>query len=135
MQFRRQRQKGSIGLDMTPIIDTVFNLLIFFALSFNFGVNPGIQVKLPKASAEAVKKEKREVSVTITKDGEIMLDGSPITIDNLSWRFKTLCYENPDAMIIIFADRKTFHEKVVEVMDAAKSVGLSKLAIATTPKE
>ena len=136
MRFKRPRHKrGAIGLDMTPIIDCVFNLLIFFALSFNFGVTPGIKVKLPEATAEALKKEKREMTVSISKGGVFSLEGKAVTINDLSGEFKALYAINPDAMVVVQGDTDALHGKVVQVMDAAKAAGLNKLAIATRPRE
>lgn len=136
MRFRRPRHKrGAIGLDMTPIIDCVFNLLIFFALSFNFGVTPGIKVKLPEATAEALKKEKKEMTVSISKDGIFLLEGKTVTLNDLSREFKSLYAINPDAMVIVQGDTEALHGKVVQVMDSAKASGLNKLAIATRPRE
>ena len=136
MRFRKQRhRRGSIGLDMTPMIDCVFNLLIFFALSFNFGVTPGIKVKLPEASAEALKKEKKEMTVSISRDGRLSLDGTAVTLEDLAREFKALYAINPEAMVIVQGDEDALHGKVVKVMDAAKAAGLNKLAIATRPKE
>lgn len=136
MRFRKLRHKrGAIGLDMTPIIDCVFNLLIFFALSFNFGVTPGIKVKLPEASAEALKKEKKEMTVSISREGTISVEGKTLTIDDLAREFKTLYAINPDAMVIVQGDEDALHGKIVKVMDAAKAAGLNKLAIATRARE
>lgn len=68
MKFRT-RKREEIGLDLTPIVDTVFNLLIFFALSLNFIVLPGINIKLPKAKTQDLPSEKREANIVITKIG------------------------------------------------------------------
>lgn len=136
MRFSKpRRRRGVIGLDMTPIIDCVFNLLIFFALSFNFGVTPGIKVKLPEAAAEALKKEKKEMTVSISREGVITLEGKTVTINDLDREFKALYSINPDAMVIVQGDEDALHGKVVQVMDAAKAAGLNKLAIATRAKE
>lgn len=136
MRFRRPRhRKGVIGIDMTPMIDCVFNLLIFFALSFNFGATPGIKVKLPEATAEALKKEKKEITVSISKDGGFLLEGRSVTIGDLVREFKALYSVNPDGMVIVQGDAEALHGKVVQVMDAAKTAGLNKLAIATRPRE
>lgn len=120
---------------MTPIIDCVFNLLIFFALSFNFGVTPGIKVKLPEATAEALKKEKKEMTISISKEGIFSLEGKTVTINDLSGKFKALYAINPDSMVVIQGDTDALHGKVVQVMDTAKAAGLNKLAIATRPRE
>lgn len=136
MYFRKTRQKRTgINLDMTPMIDCVFNLLIFFALSFNFGVAPGIKVKLPEASAKALKKEKKEIIVSISREGNLSVEGKRVTIDELAAKFKELFNANPDASVIIQGDEEAHHGRIVQVMDRAKLAGLNKLAIATRPAE
>lgn len=135
MRFRKSRHsKGNVNLDMTPILDCAFNLLLFFALSFNFGVAPGIKVNLPKASAEALKKEKKDITIAISREGALSVDGKTVSLENLTKEFNLLYKINPEAMVIIQGDAEATHGKVVQVMDAAKSSGLNKLAIATKPK-
>jgi len=82
-----------------------------------------------------MKKEKKEMTVSISKEGTISLEGKTVTIDVLSREFKALYTINPEAMVIVQGDENALHGKVVKVMDAAKSAGLNKLAIATRPAE
>ncbi|MEQ9618793.1 MAG: biopolymer transporter ExbD [Deltaproteobacteria bacterium] len=131
MRFRPvKKTKNGIGstLDLTPIVDVVFNLLIFFALSLNFAATSGgINVKLPSAtSAEPVKTE--QVTINMTKDGKLFYNDKTIDIEGLRERLKGI--EDKDSIVIIRADDSVPHGKVVEVMDIAKSEGLSRLAIA-----
>lgn len=136
MRFSKPKHgRGSVTVDMTPILDMAFNLLLFFALSFNFGVSPGLKVKLPEASAEALKKENKEIIVSISSEGVLSIEGKSVNINDLTVRFKTIQSKNPDATVIIQGDAEARHGKVVQVMDAAKGAGLNKLAIATRPKE
>ncbi|MBI5892143.1 MAG: biopolymer transporter ExbD [Deltaproteobacteria bacterium] len=134
MHFKRP-EKHDIGLDMTPIIDTVFNLLIFFALSFNFGITPGIQVKLPSAKADVLKHEKKEVIVVVTKDGSIFLEQKRIDLDEILKEFKIIFRSNPDIALIIQGDEESLYGKVVRIMDFAKRAGITKIAVATRPEE
>ncbi len=134
MHFKRP-EKHDIGLDMTPIIDVVFNLLIFFALSFNFGITPGIQVKLPSAKADVLKHEKKEVIVVVTKDGSIFLEQKKIELNALLPEFKIIFSSNPDIALIIQGDEESLYGKVVRIMDFAKRAGITKIAVATRPEE
>lgn len=133
MHFKRPA-KHDIGLDMTPIIDVVFNLLIFFALSFNFGITPGIQVKLPSAKADVLKHEKKEVIVVVTKDGSIFLEQKKIELNALLPEFKIAQSSNPDIALIIQGDEEALYGKVVRIMDFAKRAGITKIAVATMPE-
>ncbi len=131
MKFRKQKNgKSGAGatLDLTPIVDVVFNLLIFFALSLNFAATSGgINVKLPSASsAEPVKTE--QLTVNLTQAGQVYYNDKEIDMDELAPKLQEI--EDKDSLIIIRADNTVAHGKVVEVMDIVKSEGFSKLAIA-----
>ena len=134
MHFERP-ERHDIGLDMTPIIDVVFNLLIFFALSFNFGITPGIQVKLPAAKGDVLKHEKKEVIVVVKKDGSIYLEQKKIILSDLLLEFRNVFRTNPDISLIIQGDEEALYGKVVRIMDFAKRAGITKIAVATRLEE
>ena len=134
MQFRRPR-KDDARIDITPLVDMVFLLLIFFMLSTSFVMSPGIKVNLPQASAEKVPQEKKEVRIIITEDTRIFLERRLVTLGELQESLMGVARKNPKTLVIIQADAKAFHGRVVEVMDIAKTSGLNRLAIATQPKE
>jgi biopolymer transport protein ExbD len=79
MQFRRPRRDDA-RIDITPLVDMVFLLLIFFMLSTTFIVAPGIKVNLPESSAEKVP---QEVQVVITEDNKVFVDGMPLDMGEL----------------------------------------------------
>jgi biopolymer transport protein ExbD len=126
-------------MDITPLIDVVLLLVIFFMLTTTFIGAPAIKVKLPTSSAKEISKERKEVKVTITKDGKIYADqtmggtGDPISLKELEKLLNKVARENRDTMVIVRADEDTTHGNVVAVMDVAKNSGLNKLAIATKP--
>jgi len=119
---------------MTPFVDTIFNLLIFFALSMNFLVNPGITVDLPDASAPQVARNDNDIRIVVTPAGEIHLDGAPVTLQALRERLGAMAGERGDAQVLIRADRRVPHGVVVAVMEAARTAGLTRLAIMTERK-
>ncbi|MCK5540028.1 MAG: biopolymer transporter ExbD [Deltaproteobacteria bacterium] len=135
MRFQT-RARDDVQLDMTPLVDVVFLLLIFFMLSTSLSVNPGIKIDLPKASAEQVKKKKITLRVAIEAGGRIFLEGKKLSLAQLREKFQAVDKkQRDDALVVIEADKKVYHGLVVKVMDAAKSAGLNKLAIATQPKD
>lgn len=134
MHFKRPERK-EISLDMTPIIDVVFNLLIFFALSFNFGITPGIQVKLPPAKADVLKHEKKEVIVVVTRDGSIFMEQKRMELETLLSKFKNLMRDNQDISLVIQGDESALYGRVVRIIDMAKRAGITKIAVATRPEE
>ena len=134
MQFRRPRRDDA-RIEITPLVDMVFLLLIFFMLSTTFIVTPGIKVNLPQSSAEKITQEQNEVQVVITEDNKVFVESLLVDMGGLEHRLTELAQRNPLTLVIIKADTKSLHGKVVEVMDIAKQSGLNRLAIATHRKE
>ena len=128
------RRLGALSnLDLTPMVDVVFNLLIFFALSLNFVTSSGgINVKLPEAStAKPIKAE--NITINLTKTGQIYYNKEVASIKQIRKKLKEV--KDKDSLVIIRADDQVEHGKVVEAMDVAKSEGFSKLAIAVQKEE
>ena len=131
MQFT-ERTKTDASLDITPIVDTVFNLLIFFALSLNFIITPGIKVNLPDAVTEEIIREREEVIIVMDKNDSIFINSNPVAIEQISSVLTESAQKNKDTLVIIQADQEVSHGKVVRMMDIAKRAGLTQLAIATS---
>jgi len=129
MQFKQKRKKD-INLDITPIVDTVFNLLIFFALSLNFTTTSSLHVNLPEITSGAPSAHVEQLTLQINESGEIYLNQVLVEIDALAQMLHTLGKKTPTPGIIIQADRFVPHGKVVQIMDICKKSGFKKLAIA-----
>lgn len=130
MRFRDTKRDTNIIINITPLIDIVFILLIFFAVTTSFVTPSSIKMDLPKAKGEAVE-DKKNIRVAVDSAGALYIDGEPIKDDELEGRLKTLKDLHPEATVIIEADEKAMHGKVVFVIDKAKSVDYTKFAIAT----
>ena len=117
-------------MNMTPLIDCVFLLLIFFMVTAVFSTAPGLKVDLPKAAESDMPPEK-DLNITITKTGEMDLNGEPVTMEQLEQRLREAKELYRSKVLIIKADKNCLHGIVVDVMDAAKGVGIDDLAIAT----
>ena len=115
-------------VDVTPLIDIIFQLVIFFMVTTNFITTPGIEVDLPRSSADTILREDNDLKVWVKSDGQVMLDEEPATLSALEQAFSSAA---KDAQVVIKADREVDHGRVVQVMDLARSHGLSRLAIAT----
>ncbi len=130
MRFRDTKRDTNIIINITPLIDIVFILLIFFAVTTSFVTPSSIKMDLPKAKGEAVE-DKKNIRVAVDSAGALYIDGEPIKDEELEGRLKTLKDLHPEATVIIEADEKAMHGKVVFVIDKAKSVDYTKFAIAT----
>ena len=133
MEFRKKR-RDVVTMDITPLVDVVFLLLIFFMLSTTFIVSPGIRINLPQAKAETVRHAKKDLRVKIDTKGNIRLGDQRISPEDLDAQFLEAARIDRDTMVVIEADENAAHKFVVDVMDRAKTSGLQRLAIATRPK-
>lgn len=134
MRFQKRTKRENPLLDITPIVDTVFNLLIFFALSLNFISTPGIRVDLPRSTAQEIARERKDLRVVITSTDQLYLNEKAISLRGLGEQFRKTAQADRQTQILIQADQRVAHGKVVEVMDLARAAGLSRLAIITQPK-
>lgn len=125
----RRRRNGGALVDLTPLIDIVFQLLIFFLLTTTFQNNPSFQVKLPKAKNTEVRQEPKAVVVTIGTDGKFEIEGRVISDDELESRLCNAANTDKSTGVNIRADASTQHQHVVKVMDLAKGCGLERLGI------
>ena len=127
----RDKKRGLTEINLTPLIDVVFILLIFFLITSTFVQNPGIEVQLPKASSAPPTSDQSSLVITVTDQGRIIHHGEAVGLDELKSRLEGLHAKSPDQLVIVQADQATQHGQVVEVMDLARTVGFSMLAIAT----
>ena len=130
---RREPRKARI--EIIPMIDTVFFLLVFFMMaSLSMTVYRGLPVNLPAAaSGQATRDDK--VAITLDREGRMYLNREPIMRDTLGGRLRALLSTNPDLVVMINADGEVLHRRVVDVVDVARTAGISRLAIAVVPAE
>jgi len=132
MRFRRN-QKPKLGIELTPLIDVVFLLLIFFMVSTTFVANPGIKVNLPEASSRPVSEKPETIEITLTKEKRVYLGGQEVALEGLKSGLAERVKQQGEApSLLIRADGEVAHAQVVFVMDQAYQVGISQLSIATT---
>ena len=118
-------------VDVTPMIDVVFQLVLFFMVSTTFIDSAGIQVELPKSNADVVVADQKDVSIWMTIDGKIFVGEKQVTKNGLPSALQAIAEDDPNTLIKIQADVGVTHGSVVELMDSARGAGLNRLAIAT----
>lgn len=130
MKFALARREDP-RIDVTPMIDIVFQLVLFFMVSTTFASAPGFEVELPSASSQTVVNQEEELEIWITLDGTVVVGDAPMeTMAFESW-LEDRAEKAPNAMVVLKADVGVSHGRVVEVMDLARTAGLTRLAIAT----
>ena len=130
-----RRRAAQAVLDITPLIDVVFLLLIFFLLTATFVTNPSIPVNLPKASADITKRVRKDIVVTIRSTGEIEFQGKVMEVGELKMRLEKLAKERRDVKLLIRADTQAVVGRMVDVMEVARQLGIDRFGLATRPKE
>jgi len=125
------RKKDELKIELTPLIDVVFLLLIFFTITTTFVTTPGFRVKLPKAASSTAQSQKNDATVVITKDRKIIFENKEVDLKQFGQEVSNLVSKVPDTLLIVQADQEVHHGLVVEVMDIAKQGGIKRLAIAT----
>jgi biopolymer transport protein ExbD len=133
MNFGRHSQ-DDLTLDVTPLIDVVFLLLIFFMVTTTFASRSGIGVKLPEAQAKE-RPPGHVVELTLTTKGELFLDKGKVATGGLAAALAATAKAHPGEVVVIRADAAVPHGRVVKAMDAARAAGFHKLAIATRAPE
>ncbi|MFK3864444.1 ExbD/TolR family protein [Pseudoalteromonas rhizosphaerae] len=116
-------------INMTPMLDVVFIMLIFFIVTASFVKESGIDVNRPEA-ATAVKKERANILVAISDQGEIWINKRQIDVRAVQANIERLKAENPQGSVVIQADKKATTDTLIKVMDAARAAGVFDVSIA-----
>ena len=129
MKFKRRVFLEKGRLDIAPLIDVVFLLLIFFMLTSSFIFQPGIRVNLPKAvTSEVLHKE--VLIITITRDNKIFINERPVEREELISRITMASRENKP--LLIRSDKNADLGKVIEIWDICRQLDIKQINIATT---
>jgi biopolymer transport protein ExbD len=130
---RRSKSQDEAEVNLTPMLDVVFILLIFFIVTASFVKESGIDIDRP-AAATAVRKERGNILVAITPTGQIWIDRRQVDVRAVRANIERLHAENPQGAVVIQADRESKNGLLVEVMDAAKLAGVETISIAADVK-
>lgn len=131
----QQHKRDDLDVNITPLIDIVFLLLIFFMVSTTFERESEIDITLPEATIDAAKEAAEVIEITISADGTFFINGKRVInsqVATLKQALLKVANGREDPPIIISADAKATHQAVVSVMDAARQLGFIHLSFATS---
>jgi len=123
------QQEEESEINITPMLDVVFIMLIFFIVTATFVKEAGIEVNRPDA-ATAVKQEKANILIAIGPNNDVWIDRRKVDIRAVRPNIERLHAENPQGSVIIQADKESKTETLITVMDASRSAGVFNIAIA-----
>jgi biopolymer transport protein ExbD len=134
MRRRKLYSEDITQIDMTPLIDMVFILLIFFIVATSFVRESGVEVNRPQA-ASAVAREKVSMLIGITSAGRIFIEGHEIDIHNIKGRMNSFLAEVPGGSVVIVADKNCTTGTTIRVLDACRLAGVTNLSVAAKAGE
>ena len=129
MRRKKAREEEEAQLDITPMLDVVFIMLIFFIVTASFVKESGIDVNRPDAATATVK-ERGNILVAITDTNQIWIDRRQVDPRSVRANIERLHAENPQGAVVIQADKNSKNGLLVEVMDAARQAGVFNVSIA-----
>lgn len=133
MKFQRRIQ-DELQINLTPLIDVVFLLLIFFMVSTTFTRETRLAVNLPEADGEPAQEVPQQIEISVSRTGAYAIDGRSLVNSELNTLMNALdevTLGNRDVALVLIADAEATHQSVVRAMDAIGQSGFSKLSIAT----
>jgi len=131
----RERATEEVDINLTPLIDVVFLLLIFFMVTTTFNRQAALKVDLPEATAAALEQPDDRLELVIDREGRYYLNGSPLVntqAKTLVAALRQAAQGRTELPMVIRADARTPHQAVVTAMDSAARIGLTRLSIATS---
>ncbi len=129
MRRRRSRRADQSEVNLTPMLDVVFIMLIFFIVTASFVKEAGIEITRPPA-ATAVRQERGNIMVAITANDQIWIDRRPVDPRFVRANIERLHAENPQGSVVIQADKDSKNGLLVQVMDAARLAGIKSVSLA-----
>lgn len=126
---RRNQSEDEVGaIDLTPMLDVVFIMLIFFIVTATFIKEPGVEVNRPDANTALVKNAK--ILIAVDNDDKIWIDKNEVDIQFIGDQLELLQAENPKSALIIQADAKSSIKMLKEIANAAREIGMIDVSIA-----
>ena len=125
-------ESGPTAMNITPLIDMVFILLIFFAVNASFVKEAGVDIERPSARTAAVQ-EQANIMIAVTETGEVWVDRQRVDPRSVRGHVERLHAENPEGAVVILADDKSETGLVIQVLDQSRLAGVENVAVAASP--
>ena len=124
-------EAGPTAMNITPLIDMVFILLIFFAVNASFVKEAGVEIDRPSAKTATVQ-AKANIMIAVTDIGEVWVDRDRVDPRSVRGHVERLHAENPEGAVVIMADDESQTGLVIEVLDQVRLAGVENVAVAAT---
>lgn len=134
MNFRRGRREDYPEINLIPFIDILLVIVIFLAVTTTYARFAELKINLPTSSAEQTPTQPKQIEVAVAENGRYQIDSTAIgdaSVDELAVALKQAAGDQAEPVVVINADARATHQSVVNVMEAARRVGLSRITFAT----
>jgi len=134
MNFRRGRRKDYPEINLIPFIDILLVIVIFLAVTTTYARFAELKINLPTSSAAQTPNPPRQIEVAVAENGRYQIDNTAVgeaSIDELAAALKKAAAGRDEPVVVINADARAAHQSVVNVMEAARRVGLTRITFAT----
>ena len=134
MNFQKGKKNDDLEINFIPLIDVLLVIIIFLVVSTTFARFSQLKINLPTAEANIVDNNSEHINVTISKDGQYAINEKPInakTVAELTIKLREISASKIDSSLVINADALASHQSVINVMEASRQVGLTKITFST----
>jgi biopolymer transport protein ExbD len=134
MNFRRGRREDYPEINLIPFIDILLVIVIFLAVTTTYARFAELKINLPTSSAEPTPNPPKQIEVAVAEDGRYQIDNNAVgdaSVEVLATALKQAAASKNDPVVVINADARAAHQSVVNVMEAARQVGLTRITFAT----
>jgi len=139
MRFQSNRRQEEPEINLIPLIDVLLVIIIFLMLTTTYSRFSGMELTLPTAASEEVEGKPNEINIAVTAEGDVLVNRVPIIgrdVDSIAAALGRSAPAGGEApLVIINADAKATHQRVIDVMQAAQRVGLARITFATRNTE
>lgn len=119
------------GIDLTPMLDVVFIMLIFFIVTSTFIKESGVEINRPQANSASAQ-DNANILIAVTADGQVWLDKQAVDVRSVRSHVERLRQEHPEGLVVVQADQEARTGLVVQVMDQARLAGVTDVALAAS---
>jgi biopolymer transport protein ExbD len=133
VDFSPNRRRSPLILELTPLIDVVFLLLIFFMVSTTFVQEPAaLEVDLPQSSASALVPEGSDTEILLGPEGEVLFRGESMSLEELKLELQRIAADDPSTQVVLRGDKAVAYQQLIDIMSLAQEQGLTQFSLATS---
>jgi biopolymer transport protein ExbD len=133
LDFNAQRRRSPLILELTPLIDVVFLLLLFFMVSTTFVQEPAaLEVDLPQSSSTALVPAGSDTEILLGADGRIVIGGKVTDLAALKVELRRIAQEDPNTQVVVRGDKTVPYQQLIDIMSLAQEEGLTQFSLATS---